>query len=134
MMEVKAAENEQNVEEKTICRKSAEIILKIIANYPFGLFKVEMKDLVAKMITEDLAEFVLFIESCAKTPSFLKSIDRAKLKYEETCGAFVFDENEVWSADPDTFNYENKNAEEKIVVFKVVDIPYLHHYTDCNDN
>jgi hypothetical protein len=94
-----------------------------------------MKDLVATMIEEGLTEFALFIENSAKTPSFLKGIDRAKITYEETCGAFVFDTNEIWSQDPTTnFTYEDPDGEDKIVVLKVVDIPFLHHFTDGNDN
>lgn len=84
------------------------------------------------MIDQQLAEFPLFIESSAKTPSFLKGIDRAKISYEDTCGAFVFDANEVWCKNPaNDFAYEDKEGgEDKVVQLKIVDIPLLHHYTD----
>mmetsp|Transcript_20660 Transcript_20660/g.19668 ORF Transcript_20660/g.19668 Transcript_20660/m.19668 type:complete len:101 (+) Transcript_20660:331-633(+) len=72
---------------------------------------------------------------CAKQPSFLKSIDRAKIIYEDTCGAFVFEADEVWSSNPnENFNYTNEEGEDKLVQVNVVDLPYLHHYTNSEDN
>lgn len=66
----------------------------------------------------------------------MKGIDRAKIKYEDTCGAFVFDANEVWSQNPATdFKYEDEaDGEDKIVQLKIVDIPKLHHYINGDDN
>lgn len=49
------------------------------------------------MIDESVMEFGNFIDNCAKTPSFLKGFDRAKVEVEETCGAKVFESNTVWT-------------------------------------
>ena len=91
-------EGQGNSDQTTIYRKSAELIIKNVSAYPFNLFKVELKDLVAIMIKSQIMEFALFMDNSAKTPSFLRSIDRAKVSVEDTCGAFVFDANEVWPA------------------------------------
>ena len=65
----------------------------------------------------------------------MKSIDRAKIIYEDTCGAYVFETDEVWSSNPaKNFNYTNDEGEDKLVQVKVVDLPYLHHYTNSEDN
>lgn len=48
----KLTQDDEEVTKVPIYRKSAELILKNISNYPFGLFKVELKDLVATMIEE----------------------------------------------------------------------------------
>lgn len=72
------------------------------------------------MIEEQLAEFPLFMESIAKTPSFLKGSgnDRATIIYEDTCGAFVFDATEVWSTYPEknfSSSYVNPSGEDKLI-------------------
>ncbi len=58
-------------------RKTAGIILKHVGTYPFDLFKVHMKELVAPIIELGLIEFAEYINNSAKTPSFLKGYDRA---------------------------------------------------------
>jgi hypothetical protein len=43
-----------------------------------------------------LIEFIQFIDASAKTPSFLKGIDRAKIEVDDTFGAYVFESTEIW--------------------------------------
>jgi hypothetical protein len=58
-------------------RKTAGIILKHVGIYPFDLFKVHLKDLIAPIVELGLIEFSEFMLNCCKTPSFLKGYDRA---------------------------------------------------------
>jgi len=62
-------------------------MLKHIGTFPFKLFNLDLSDLIPKMIEAKLVEFGPFMDNCAKTPSFLATIDRAKIAYEESCGA-----------------------------------------------
>jgi hypothetical protein len=88
------------VDSSIISRKTAGLLLKNIGKYPFNLFKLKIKrEHIATMIKEDLFEFADFIENCAKTPSFLKALDRANIKIDKTCGSYVFETNDVWVND-----------------------------------
>lgn len=88
------------------------------------------------MIDESVMEFGNFIDNCAKTPSFLRVFDRAKVNVEETCGAKVFDANIIWTNTQDELHHqiEDKGAEEKLVTVKVLDLPFIHHYSGSKDN
>jgi hypothetical protein len=72
-------------------------MLKNVGMYPFGLFKVELKDLIATMISEGLMEFAEFIDNCAKTPSFLSGIDKARVVIDDSFGAKVIETTEIWA-------------------------------------
>lgn len=37
------------------------------------------------------------MDSRAVTPSFLEDFDRSKIKIEESLGAMIFEENNVWN-------------------------------------
>ena len=89
------------------------------------------------MIEKQLVEFLPFIDNIAKSPSFLSGIDRAKVDVDDTFGAVVFDGNNAWEKSEVEFKQKFEDAsieEERIVQVKVVDIPYIHHYTDAKDN
>ena len=58
------------------------MILKHMSTYPFGLFKVRLNRQIQIMIKEGIFELANFMEAFAKTPSFLKDIDRATAKIE----------------------------------------------------
>jgi len=62
-------------------------MLKHIGTYPFDLFKVHLKELIALILEIGLIEFSEFMGKCAKTPSFLKGYDRATVEIVEACGA-----------------------------------------------
>lgn len=81
-------------------------------------------------------EFGNFIDNCAKTPSFLRVYDRAKVEVEETCGAKVFEANTIWTDTQDEMHVkiEDPKAEEKLVTVKVLDLPFIHHYKSNDDN
>jgi hypothetical protein len=92
--------------DEAIYRKPAELIIKNIGLYPFGLFKVETKHLIDTMIKKNLFEFLQFMNNMAKTPSFLQGYDRARVEVEETCGACVFDTSNVWPSNIKEYNFE----------------------------
>jgi hypothetical protein len=50
--EVQAMERVIQSDSTTLYRKSADLILRHVGTYPFGLFKVELKDLIPVMIRE----------------------------------------------------------------------------------
>jgi hypothetical protein len=129
------SENNKQID-KTIYRRPAELMIKNIAFYPFGLFNVETKHLIATMIRVDLFEFAGFMDNMAKTPSFIQGIDRARVEVEETCGACVFDTSNVWPSNVKDYQFEKEEGqgEDKLVQLKIVDIPNLHHYIDGTDN
>ena len=73
------------------------MILKNISLYPFGLFKMELSQLIHVFISEQLVEFPNFIKNSVKSPSMLKSIDRGKIKFLDVCGIAFFEVEEVWN-------------------------------------
>ena len=64
--------------------------------YPFDLFKVDIKILINVMIENSLAEFAQYMDNRAVTPSFLEDFDRSKIEIEESLGAKIFEESEIW--------------------------------------
>ena len=48
------------------------------------------------MLKEEIYELASFMDAFAKTPSFLKNIDKAKVIIEKTCGAKVFTCSTLW--------------------------------------
>jgi hypothetical protein len=83
-------ESDEVIDPTTINRKNAGLILMHIATYPFGLFRLDLKKQINKMINENLSEFALFIESCAKTPVFLEGFDKSKIDIPEDSGVHAF--------------------------------------------
>lgn len=136
-MENAEKEDDHSSTRDAINRKQTEEILKNISKYPFGLFKVEIKrQLVKEMIEQEVMEFGNFIENCAKTPSFLKVFDRSNVEVEETCGSKVFDHTTIWDDEAKDLvdKIQDKGAEEKLITVKVLDLPFLHHYENGDDN
>ena len=78
-------------------------MLKHIGTYPFGLFKLDVKHLIHIILEEELIGVGDFIESCAKTPSFLAGYDRARVEVEDSCGSYVFTYTDVWAHDEADF-------------------------------
>jgi hypothetical protein len=62
-------------------------------------------------------EFAKFMDNSAKTPSFLKTIDRATIEVDETCGCGVFEIDDVWTTENET-TYKKRfesGKEEKLI-------------------
>lgn len=74
-----------------------------IGTYPFGLFCLNLKPQVFKMIQENIQEFAAFIESCSKTPSFLAGFDKAKLEIPEDSGVHAFENDKFWDKNIEGF-------------------------------
>ena len=78
------------------------------------------------------------MDAFAKTPSFLKNIDKAKVRIEKTCGAKVFTSSTLWGGQgegslEDILN--DPNGEEQLITLKVLDLPGVHHYLkESKDN
>lgn len=60
-------------------------------------------------------EFADFMENSAKTPSFVKGINRAKVKLETHCGAFVFDYSDIWGTEKEDFVHHFNIENEEVV-------------------
>jgi len=66
----------------------------------------------------------------------LKEYDRARVDIEETCGAFVFEQTDVWANNGGVFKdkFTIDGVDEQLTSIKIIDLPLIHHFTCNNDN
>ena len=83
------------------------------------------------MLQEEIYELGSFMNAFAKTPSFLKNINQAKVIIEKTCGAKVFTCRTLWGGQGKDNLEEilnDQNGKDQLITLKVLDLPGIHHY------
>ena len=89
------------------------------------------------MLKEGIFELGDFMKAFAKTPSFMRIIDRAKVKIEKTFGAKVLTCSTLWGGigvNKIANLVKDEDGEDQLITLKVLDLPEIHHYTKNKDD